>query len=161
MKKITLLAAAFAALLSLSGIKASAEGVKLGDLEITETWARASAGKEGNGAAYLTVTNHGQEADRIVGAKAEIAERVEIHNNLMEDGIMKMRRVDGIDVPAGEGAKLQPGGYHVMFMGLHKPMEEGTTFPLTLIFEKGGEVELVVPVMKIGSHGKMKMDMKH
>lgn len=161
MKRITMFAAAFAALLSLSGVNALAEGVKLGDLEVTETWARASAGREGNGAAYLTIANHGGEADRFIGAKAAIADRVEIHNNFMEDGIMKMRRVDGIDVPAGEGAKLQPGGYHVMFMGLHKPMEEGTSFPLTLVFEKAGEVEIEVPVMKIGSKGKMKMDMKH
>ena len=161
MKKITILAAAFAALLSLSGVHAMAEGVKLGQLEITDSWARASAGKEGNGAAYLTIANHGGAADRIIGAKAAIAKRVEIHNNFMEDGIMKMRRVDGIDIPAGEGAKLQPGGYHVMFMGLHEPMKEGTSFPLTLVFEKAGEVELEVPVMKIGSKGKMKMDMKH
>ncbi|HXK53928.1 MAG TPA: copper chaperone PCu(A)C [Hyphomicrobiales bacterium] len=158
MKILYAAAAAIAALIAVSAPGLHAEGMKAGPLELSDAWARASSGHEGNGAAYVTIANHGGEADRLIGAKSDIAEKTEIHNNLMEDGIMKMRRVESIDLLPGESARLQPGGYHIMFIGLHKPLEDGASFPLTLVFEKGGEVALEVPVKKIGAGGAMKMN---
>ena len=158
MKILYAAAAAIAALIAVSAPGLHAEGMKAGPLELSDAWARASSGHEGNGAAYVTIANHGGEADRLIGAKSDIAEKTEIHNNLMVDGIMNMRRVESIDLLPGESARLQPGGYHIMFIGLHKPLEDGASFPLTLVFEKGGEVALEVPVKKIGAGGAMKMN---
>jgi len=124
-----------------------------GDLTVSDTWARATPPKAKTAAAYLTLKNAGKEADRLVAVKSAIAKRTEIHRTTMENGVMKMGRVEGIDVPAGGMAMLKPGGHHVMFMGLNGPLKEGTSFPLTLVFAKGGETKVTVKVVKPGAMG--------
>ena len=116
-------------------------------------WARASAGAHRTGAAYLTLVNHGDKVDRLVGASTPAAERAELHAHLHENGVMRMRQVEAIEVHPGEPAVLAPGGLHVMLMGLAKPLEEGARFPLTLRFEKAGEVTVQVAVLKAGAAG--------
>lgn len=132
--------------------KAFAHEVKLDDLTIGHPWARASAGPVRNGAAYLTVHNAGAE-DSLVAVAGDVAERIELHVNLMEGDVMKMRRVDAIDVPAGGMAALEPGSFHIMLIGLAQPLEEGQRFPLTLIFRNAGEVTVEVAVEAVGSMG--------
>lgn len=122
-----------------------------GDIQIKQPWARASAGPAKAGAAFLSVENTGAAADRLVGARADVAKRVELHTHIREGNIMKMRQVDAIDVPAGETVALQPGGLHVMFMGLNAPFKEGAQFPLTLVFEEAGEIRVEVDVMGAGA----------
>ncbi len=146
--------AAVLALAAMTTQPALAGDAAKGDIKIENAWARASAGNARAGAAYLSVENKG-DADRIVAAKSGVSDRTELHNHLMENGVMKMRQVDGIDVPAGGKATLQPGGLHVMFMGLKAPLKEGTSFPVTLVFEKAGPVEVVVDVQKVGASGPM------
>ncbi|SCA57566.1 conserved exported hypothetical protein [Candidatus Terasakiella magnetica] len=132
------------------------------DISVEGVWARASAGMARAGAAFMTIKNTGM-ADKLVSAKANISNTTELHTHLHENGVMKMRQVKNIAVDKGM-TMLKPGGDHVMFMGLNEALKEGETFPLTLVFEKAGEMNVTVNVKKVGamgmSHGKMKHDME-
>ncbi|MGQ0676644.1 MAG: copper chaperone PCu(A)C [Rhodospirillales bacterium] len=127
---------------------AQAQEYKQGDLVIVRPFARASAGK--TGAAYLSVENGGA-ADRLVAAASPAAEKAELHSMTMDDAIMRMRRVDGIDIRAGAKTALEPGGLHVMLIGLKAPLKEGDSFPLTLVFARAGKIEVEVIVQKPGA----------
>lgn len=129
-------------------------GALAGDIEIQNPWARASAGMAQAGAAFMDIKNNGG-TDRVIGASADVAKSVELHTHIKDGDVMKMRRVDAIDVPANGMAHLAPGGLHVMFMGLTAPLEEGETFPLTLTFEKAGDVTVEVEVKAAGAMGGM------
>lgn len=136
---------------------AFAHEFKLGALTIGHPWARASAGPVRNGAAYLTVHNAG-DADSLVAISGDVAERAELHTHLMEGDVMKMRRVDAVEVPAGGTAALEPGSFHVMLIGLAQPLKEGESFPLTLTFRDAGEVTVEVKVEAVGSMGPAEME---
>lgn len=136
-----------AALLSIS----SFSSVWADDIEVDHVWARASTMVSKAGAAFLTITNTGNVDDKLIGAKATVSKKTEIHTHIHDNGIMKMRKVDFIDVPANNTIKLKPGGDHVMFMGLNQPLAENSQFPVTLIFEKAGEKTVIVNVRKLGA----------
>lgn len=123
------------------------------DITVSDAWARASAGMMGAGGAFMTIKNAGAE-DTLVDAKAGVSKTVELHTHIMDGNVMKMRKVEGgIPVPAHGEQKLEPGSYHVMFMGLNAPLEEGQIFPLTLTFKSGQEVTVDVTVKAAGSMG--------
>ncbi len=122
---------------------------KAGDLTIDHPWARETAASQANGAAYFVVKNPGTTADRLTGASAEIAKRAELHTHLMEDNVMKMRQVEFLEIPAEGEARVEPGGFHVMLLGLKSPLVEGERFPLTLEFEQAGTVEVDVAIEDI------------
>jgi copper(I)-binding protein len=104
-------------------------------------------GGSGTGAAFFTVTNNGAEDDRLVAAASDVAAAVEIHEMAMKDGTMQMSPLmDGLPIPAGETVVLEPGGYHIMLIGLKQDLKAGETFKMTVTFEKAGEVELEVPI---------------
>lgn len=142
-------------------------------IEVVDAWAKASLAGTTNGAAFVTLSNRSGEGDRIVGAESPVAAKVELHTHMMNDGVMKMRPVAAIDLAAGETAKMEPGGLHVMLLGLTEPLTEGASFPLTLILERSGRVQVEVMVKAsnamgaghghgekdkdAGGHGKMKM----
>lgn len=129
-------------------------GTKVGSVVVAQPWSRATAPGAANGAAYLTLSNDGSTADRLVAASAPVAAKVELHTHLMDNGVMRMRPVEGgIDVDPGAPVVLQPGGLHVMLMGLKAPLQQGQTFPLTLRFEKGGEGMVEVMVQAAGAMG--------
>ncbi len=130
---------------------AIADDTTLGALTIGDTWARASAGPAKAGAAYVTITNGGAEADRLIAAAAPVAKKAAVHTQMMQGGIMKMRPVVAVEVNPGEPTVFMPGGLHVMLMGLKAPLVEGDTFPLTLTFEKSGAVEVRVRVLGVGA----------
>ena len=141
MKTISTLLAA-AALLGLSSGLASAHEYKLGTLEIAHPWSRATPAGAPVGAGYMVVTNTGA-ADRLVAATADVSDRVEIHEMSVVDGVMKMRALDkGIEVPAGGRLELKPGSYHIMFIGLKKPLVKGEKVKGSLSFEKAGKVDV-------------------
>lgn len=122
-----------------------------------DAWARSRTPTAKVGGAFMTLHNMGKEDDRLIDARSPISSRTEVHTTKMTDGVMKMIHLkDGIEVNAGETVMMKPGGYHVMFMGLKEPMSEGKTFPVTLVFEKSGEVEVMVSVKKAGTMGGMK-----
>ena len=97
------------------------------------------------GAAWLTIRNPGG-GDRLVGAESPVAERIELHRHVHKDGVMTMRRVEAIDLPAGGEAALEPGGDHLMLFGLETGLKPGGSFPLTLFFEKAAPVTVDVRV---------------
>ncbi len=117
-----------------------------GALHIDHPWARPLPPVAPNGGAYLTIMNHSGEADRLLGARTERAAVTEIHTHVHENGLMQMRQVDAVDIPAHGTATLKPGADHLMLMGLTAPLAEGDSFALTLIFEKAGEVQVEIKV---------------
>ena len=133
-----------------------------GDISVSNAWSRASMGMARAGVAFLTLKNSGKVDDKLVSASADISKKVELHTHLMDNGIMRMRQVKSIDVPAGATTQLKPGGLHVTFIGLKAPLKKGGSFPLTLNFEKSGSVKTTVTVHGGGAmnmdHSKMKMD---
>jgi periplasmic copper chaperone A len=116
-------------------------------ITVEQPYARATPAGAATGAVYMTLTNKGQTPDRLTGASSDVAAKLQIHEMAVTNGIMRMRELkDGLPVPAGGSVVLKPGGYHVMLIGLKKPLTEGETFPLTLTFEKAGNISVTVPV---------------
>ncbi len=137
--------AAAAAALALAPAAVRAHGATVGEIAIGHPWARSTVPGQTTGAGYLKLDNRGG-ADRLLGARTERAERVELHEMWMEADVMRMRQRDAIDVPAGGRVELKPGGAHLMLVGLKAPLAVGEKFPLTLTFEKAGPVEVTVNV---------------
>lgn len=121
---------------------AGAQNASSAGLGFDAPWVRASAPGQKNGAGYVQIHNKGAQTDRLISATTANVGRVELHTIINENGVAKMRQVQGIDVPAGAGATLAPGGFHIMFMGLNAPFKAGETVPVTLRFEKAGEVKV-------------------
>ena len=136
-------AVAFA--LSLANFAATAHSFKLGAIDIDHPFARATAAGQPTGGGYLKLVNGGAD-DRLLAATAGVSARVELHLMSMEGEVMRMRQVDAIALPAGKTVDLKPGGLHIMFIGLKAPLKAGDKFPMTLRFEKAGEVEVMVNV---------------
>lgn len=124
-----------------------------GAASITVGDASISATPGPNAAAYATIVNSGSEADRLVAVKSEISEAAELHEMTMEGEVMKMRAVDGIDIPAGGSVKLESGGMHIMLIGLTAPLEDAHSATLIFVFAKAGEVAVDMPVHKAGAAG--------
>ena len=123
-----------------------ADEYRLGDLLIDHPWSRELPAVSKNGAAYFRVENKGAKSDRILSASSPIAARSGLHTHEMEGGIMKMRQVASVEVPASGGVSFEPGGLHVMLLGLDRPLIAGESYPLTLTFERAGEIEMTVMV---------------
>jgi copper(I)-binding protein len=145
MKKIL-----FLAVLLIAFVSAVVFAEKTTPLQVENAWARESPPTVANGAAYMTLFNSGDETDRLVAASGNIAETIELHTHLMEDGVMKMRQVEAIEVSTEAHTVLEPGGLHIMLIGLQAPLQAGQTFPLTLEFEKAGKMTIDVEVAKMG-----------
>ena len=97
-------------------------------------------------AAYMTINS--PVDDVLLSASSPVAMMVELHLSSMTDGVMSMDHVERIDLRANQPVELIPGGYHLMLMGLKKALSEGDRFPLTLIFDKAGEIEIELPVKR-------------
>ncbi len=130
---------------ALSG-SASARQYTLGELSIHSPWSRELPAVAPNGAAYFRVDNGGSASAHIVSAHSPIADRAEFHTHDMEGGVMKMRHVQSVEVPAQGGVAFEPGGMHVMLIGLKQPLVAGERFPLALEFRNAGSVEVEVEV---------------
>lgn len=139
-----------AALIRIAG-DAPQASAKAGDIQVLQPFARATPAKVGG--VFLTLKNAGGTADRLLKAASPAADNVELHTHIKDGDAMRMRAVDNIPVPAHGQIALEPGGYHIMLIGLKQALKEGTSFPLTLTFEKAGTVTLSVPVQKAGSSG--------
>ena len=125
---------------------AQAGGKPEGDIVVETAWARASIGAAKAGAAYLTITNIGEHADRLVAVATPAAARAELHTHEIENNIARMRAVEAIDLPGGGTTEMAPGGLHVMLFGLKAPLRQGNDFPLTLTLAHGGDVQIRVSV---------------
>jgi copper(I)-binding protein len=138
--------------LSIGGA-ADAQEFKSGGITVIMPWARATPGGAKVGGAYLELKAAAGTEDRLVAAKSAVAGIVEIHDHINEGGIMKMRRVEGITLSGGQTVTLKPGGYHLMLMDLKQPLKQGGKLPLTLVFEKAGEVAVEAVIAPIGAAG--------
>ncbi len=128
-----------------------ANSVTVGDLVISNVWARSTPTNVKTAAVYLTITNNGQHMDRVSGARTTMAGKAMIHQSKMVDGVMKMEHAQHAMIKAGGKLEMAPGGMHVMLMKLTGQLREGMVFPLILMFENSGDVELQVTVKKTGS----------
>ncbi|MDW7982983.1 MAG: copper chaperone PCu(A)C [Thermomicrobium sp.] len=119
-----------------------------GPLVIRNVWARAATQSDGMSAVYMLIENAGDQPDRLLHAHCDAAQTVELHETKMEGGVMKMQPVDGIVVPAKGSVALQPGGLHVMLIGLTRDLNPGDTVDLELHFEQAGHVPVRAVVVK-------------
>ena len=125
---------------------AASSGTGTGALSVEGAWARASIGGSKVSAIYLVLTNHGGAAVRLVEVTADRAGHAMIHRSVVEDGIMKMHHVPAVEIPPGGSVRLEPGGLHVMLMGVSSSLEAGENLSVTLVFEQAGELAVTVPV---------------
>lgn len=143
---------------------ALAHEYKVGDIEIGHPWSRATVPGAKIGGGFLEIENNGSVADRLVAVSVPVAEKTEIHESLVEDGVAKMRPLkDGVEVKPGETVTFAPGGKHIMFVGLKAPLTKGEKVKGELTFEKAGKVEVEFLVEAAGSTPKkegMDHDMK-
>lgn len=113
-------------------------------VQVDDPWVRGTVTGQPATGAFMRLTPSAHA--RLVAARSPVAAVVEIHEMAMDGDVMKMRQVDAIDLPAGQTVELKPGGYHLMLMGLKTPLKAGDKLPLTLKFEKAGEVVVTVNV---------------
>ncbi|MDP2410650.1 MAG: copper chaperone PCu(A)C [Pseudolabrys sp.] len=129
-----------------------AHDYSIGGLKIDHPWARATPKGASVGGGYLKIANTGETSDRLVSGTSDVSQRFEIHEMSMDGGVMKMRALPkGLEIKPGHTLELKPGGYHVMFVGLNRPLEQGQRIKATLEFEKAGKVEVEFAVEAIGS----------
>ena len=121
-------------------------------VEVRQPWARATASAGQAGGAFMTLVSKGG-ADRLLSASSPIAATVELHETVRDGTVMRMRAVPVLVLEAGQPVELKPGSYHMMLSGLHRPLQRGESFPLTLIFEKAGAVTATVTVQAAGASG--------
>jgi periplasmic copper chaperone A len=117
-------------------------------VEARNAWAAPTPGGVDVSAGYLTLYNGTDADDHLLRATSPRAERVEVHEMIMDGAVMQMRPVERLTAPAGETVVLAPGGAHLMFYGVTTPFNEGETIPVQLTFENAGVVDVVLPVRR-------------
>jgi len=133
-------------------LPAHADDVAAGSVKISAPWARATPKGAAVGVGYMTITNNGSAPDRLIGGASDVSNRFEIHEMTMDNGVMRMRPMaKGFEIKPGQSVELKPGGNHVMFVGLKKPLAQGEHVKATLAFEKAGKVDVDFTVESIGA----------
>jgi len=131
---------------------AQARDYKLGAIDIADPWSRATPKGASVGAGYMKITNNGSTVDRLISGSSEIAPTFEVHEMTMDGGVAKMRPVKGgLEIKPGETVELKPGSFHVMFVGLKKPLTAGEHVNATLVFEKAGAINIEYDVRAMGA----------
>jgi periplasmic copper chaperone A len=144
----------FAALLAVTASSAHARDYRVGSLDISDPWSRATPKGAAVGGGYLKIKNGGTTPDRLTGGSSDVAAKVEVHTMTMDNGVMKMRPVEGgLEIKPGATVELKPGSYHLMFVGLKKPLAAGDHVKATLTFEKAGPVDVELDVKSMGGAG--------
>ena len=147
MKQISKIFGLFIGLLSILSI-----GVvfaqSMAEMGVTTGWIRATPPNAKMGAAYLTVMNHQDRADALIGASSPLAEVVEIHNVKEENGMLKMYPVDSLEIPAKGMVLLKPGGYHIMLINLKQAPKLGESYTMTLKFQQAPDLIVELPVQQ-------------
>ncbi len=119
------------------------------DISVIDPYARAVPPGQPNSAAFMSLSNSASEARALVDAHSSAADVVELHTHINEDGMMRMRRVDRIDIPAGERIVLKPGGLHIMLIGLKQDLAPGDALDLTLVYDNGARQSIEIPVREL------------
>ncbi len=151
----TLLCAALLACASLPLLPASsgyAHDFRAGEIAIGHPWTRAVGASAPTAAGYMVLRNEGAVVDRLIAAGTPMARAIETHQMSMTDGIMRMRPLpDGILLPPGQTVRLEPGGLHLMLIGPMGGLAQGTRVPVTLRFERAGEITVELAVEAAGA----------
>ena len=126
------------------------------DITVVNPYVRAVPPGQPNSAAFMQLQNKSATQHAVVRAESPVAKAVELHTHINEGGIMKMRQIKQIDVPAKGTTMLKPGGLHVMFLGLKSELKPDQSIPVTLIYEDGSKVTIHAKVRKIQLHMKHK-----
>ena len=143
-----------ALLMGLPAASVAQDAARAPQIAVEQPWARASIGTSRPGGAYLTLRNEGGVAVSLTGLRADISAMASIHETQTNgDGVSSMAPAGDIEIPVGGAVALEPGGYHAMLMKLQSPLVEGETFPMTLLFSDGTELEVTVPVLGVGARG--------
>jgi periplasmic copper chaperone A len=131
---------------------AYARDYKVGSLNIADPWSRATPKGATIGAGYMKITNTGTTPDRLISGSADVAPTFEVHEMTMDNGVAKMRPIKGgLEIKPGETVELKPGSFHVMFVGLKKPLTTGDHIKAALVFEKAGTVNVEYDVLAMGA----------
>ncbi len=139
----------------LAGLLLAFSGAGLAQVQVANPWVRATVAQQKTTGAFMSIT--AAKGGRLLEARTPVAGVVEIHEMKMENNVMRMRAVEGLELPAGKAVELKPGGYHVMMMELRQQMKEGETVPITLIVEgpdkkrETVEVKAVVRALTAGA----------
>ncbi len=142
--------ALFAAALSIISVNAFADNAA--DIEVEQPYVReVPPGAMATGS-FMTLTNMSDQDIQLVQAKSNAAKKVELHTHVHDNGVMKMRQIPAIKVPADGQAHLKPGGLHIMLIGLQDGIQAGQTIEMTLIFKDGSEKSISMPVKSVMSH---------
>jgi copper(I)-binding protein len=148
---MTRIALVFAVALSICASAAIAQDYSIGTIQVGKPWSRATPKGAKVAGAYMTITNKGTAPDRLVGGSTSAASGFEVHSMVMDQGIAKMRPVEGgLEIKPGETVELKPGSFHVMLTGLKQPLEKGQKIKATLEFEKAGKVDIEYTVEALG-----------
>jgi copper(I)-binding protein len=135
-----------------------------GAVSVKDAYVRAVPPGQPNSASFMMLNNSSDQDRALVAAKSPAAKVVELHTHTMVDGMMQMRQVPQIDLPAGKMVELKPGGLHVMMIGLTQDLKPGSSVPVTLTFDDGSETTIEAPVKKVQMKmmkGGMKHNMNH
>ena len=114
----------------------------------SDAWARPTLKGTSTGAVYLMLSNHAAVADRLVGVSTPVAERAEVHEDVTANGVMSMKSVPELALPAGARTAIEPGRYHIMLIGMKAPLSAGESFPIMLTFATAPPVEVNVSVTR-------------
>jgi periplasmic copper chaperone A len=125
---------------------AQTAGARIGNLLVTQAWSRPTPPTAVVGVVYFSITNLGDKTDRLLALSSPVAAKVELHESHRVQGVLEMRAVSSLQCPPGIMVKSEPGGLHVMLMGLSRPLIAGTAFPISLQFRDAGALTLQVPV---------------
>lgn len=150
--RIRSIAIAVTAALALAPLAApvAARAFRKGDLTISAPWTRQTAAGQSVGGGFMIIANSGVQADQLVDGTSPAAERVEIHSMSLEGGVMRMRHLNGgLAIPPRGSVALEPGGYHIMLIGLKRPLALGARVPVTLHFRRAGRVEISLAVESV------------
>lgn len=109
-------------------------------IQVEQAWARPTVAGQLAGGGFVTLRNTGSKADKLIGGSTPAAKRLELHSMKLAGDVMQMEEVGSVDLPAGQTVALKPGGLHIMLMGLQSPLKIGSSIPVTLKFEKAGEI---------------------
>jgi periplasmic copper chaperone A len=126
---------------------AQTAAARVGELTVTQAWSRPTPPAATVGAVYFSISNMGSKADLLLAVSSPIAARVELHDSRNVRGVVEMRELTSVPCPAGASVVSEPGGLHVMLIGLNRPLTAGAAFPLSLRFRDAGILTLQIPVV--------------
>jgi copper(I)-binding protein len=143
-----------AAALALLPVTAAAQDYTIGTLQISQPWSRMPPPAAKAAVGFMTLTNIGTEADRLIGGTVTVADKFEMHAMAVIDGVMQMRELaEGLEIKPGETVQFKPGSHHMMFVGLKQQPKAGDRLKGSLVFEKAGSIDIEYKVEPMGARG--------